>query len=135
MRRPKKVDRLSSLLEDIQSHILSLMPTKFAVQTCVLSKRWRYTWMSITKFDFDDIPPLGFSSLETFVDRVLGSCKSSQIESLRLTFFGYPVQESSVSNWIDKAVTLNIRELDIQYQFFELPSSLFTCTVAQHPQS
>ncbi|XP_076895750.1 F-box/LRR-repeat protein At4g14103-like, partial [Bidens hawaiensis] len=126
--RSKNVDQLSSMPEDIQSRILSLMPTKFAVQTCVLSKRWRYPWMSITNLDFDDIPPLGFSNLETFVDRVLGCCKSSQIESLRLNFSRTRIQESSVSNWIDKAITLGVRELDIQYTLFELPSSLFTCT-------
>ncbi|XP_076936998.1 FBD-associated F-box protein At4g10400-like [Bidens hawaiensis] len=126
--RSKNADRISSLHEDIQSRILSLMPTKFGVQTCVLSKRWRYTWMSITNLDFDDITPLGFSSLETFVDRVLGCCKSSQIESLRLNFFRTRIQESSISNWIDKAITLSARELDIQYKLFELPSSLFTCT-------
>ncbi|XP_076904250.1 FBD-associated F-box protein At4g10400-like [Bidens hawaiensis] len=104
------------------------MPTKFAVQACVLSKRWRYTWMSVTNLEFDDIPPLGFSNLETFVDRVLGYCKSSQIESLRLNISKTRIQESSISNWIDKAITLSIRELDIQYKLFELPSSLFTCT-------
>ncbi|XP_076910383.1 FBD-associated F-box protein At2g26860-like, partial [Bidens hawaiensis] len=104
------------------------MRTTFAVQTCVLSKRWRYTWMSITNLDFDDITPLGFTNLETFVDRVIGFCKSSQTESLRLNFYRTWIQGSSVSNWIDKAITLSFRELDIQYTLFELPSSLFTCT-------
>ncbi|KAM0017035.1 putative FBD domain, leucine-rich repeat domain superfamily, F-box-like domain superfamily [Helianthus debilis subsp. tardiflorus] len=33
-------DRLSMMPEDILSRILSLMPTKFAVRTSVLSKRW-----------------------------------------------------------------------------------------------
>ncbi|XP_076939868.1 FBD-associated F-box protein At2g26860-like [Bidens hawaiensis] len=115
--RSKKVDRLSSLPEELQSHVLSLMPTKFAVQTCVLSKRWRYTWMSITNLNFDDIPPLGFTNLET-----------SQIESLPVNFYRTWIQGSSVSIWIHKAITLSVRELDIQYMLLELPSSLFTCT-------
>ncbi|KAM0007030.1 putative F-box domain-containing protein [Helianthus debilis subsp. tardiflorus] len=46
-------DRLSMLPEDILSRILSLMPTKYAVRTSVLSKRWRYTWTSVTNLDFD----------------------------------------------------------------------------------
>ncbi|KAM0017032.1 putative F-box domain-containing protein [Helianthus debilis subsp. tardiflorus] len=46
-------DRLSMLPEDILALILSLMPTKYAVQTSILSKRWRYTWTFVTNLDFD----------------------------------------------------------------------------------
>ncbi|KAJ0633862.1 putative F-box domain-containing protein [Helianthus annuus] len=46
-------DLLSMLPEEIISHILSLMPTKYAVQTSVLSKKWRYIWMFVTNLDFD----------------------------------------------------------------------------------
>ncbi|XP_076934688.1 FBD-associated F-box protein At4g10400-like [Bidens hawaiensis] len=127
MRWSNNVDRISRLPEEIQSHILSLMPTKFAVQTCVLSKRWRYTWMSVTNLDFDDKAPFCFKNLETFVDRVLGFCKSSQIESFRLDFSTLCFQPC-VSNWIDKAIMLKVRELDIQYKLLKLPSSVFTCT-------
>ncbi|KAI7742258.1 hypothetical protein M8C21_033991, partial [Ambrosia artemisiifolia] len=73
-------DRLSNLPEDTLSHILSLMPTKFAVRTSILSKRWS-EW----------------------------------------------VKKASVSSWIDKAVQLNICELDIDVLYIELPLSLFTC--------
>ncbi|XP_076929763.1 putative F-box/FBD/LRR-repeat protein At3g49030 [Bidens hawaiensis] len=83
MRRSMKVDRLSILPEELQSHILSLMPTKFAVQSCILSKRWRYTWMGITNLDFDDINPLGLSDMETFVDWLFSS-SSSHINKLVL---------------------------------------------------
>lgn len=36
-------DRISSLPEDVLSHILSLMPNNFAVQTSILSTRWKYS--------------------------------------------------------------------------------------------
>ncbi|GJU49497.1 ARID DNA-binding domain-containing protein [Tanacetum coccineum] len=49
---------LISLPEDILSQILSLMLTKFAVRTSILSKRWRYTWALIHSLDFDDILPI-----------------------------------------------------------------------------
>ncbi|XP_076954445.1 FBD-associated F-box protein At4g10400-like [Bidens hawaiensis] len=124
----KNADLISSLPEELQSHILSLMPTKYAVQTIILSKRWRYTWMHITKLDFDDIPHnIGSGNVAQSVDGVLASCKTSQLEFFRLNISSNRVQKSSVSNWIDKAVRLNIRELDIQVKFLELPSSLFTC--------
>ncbi|XP_052626801.1 FBD-associated F-box protein At2g26860-like [Lactuca sativa] len=37
------------------------------------------------------------------------------------------VPKSSLSKWIDKAVKLNVCELDINVQLFDLPLSLFTC--------
>ncbi|KAF6173058.1 hypothetical protein GIB67_038868 [Kingdonia uniflora] len=47
-------DRISSLPEVILSHILSLLPTKYAVATSVLSTQWKYRWTSITNVDFND---------------------------------------------------------------------------------
>ncbi|KAK9074368.1 hypothetical protein SSX86_006966 [Deinandra increscens subsp. villosa] len=121
-------DRLSRLPDDISSHILSLMPTKYAVRTSILSKRWRYSWMFVTNLDFDDIHPYHSKNvLLEFVDRVMECCKSSQIHSFRLNFSNEYVKRSSVSSWIDKAVRLNACEVDIQVRRFELPLSLFTC--------
>ncbi|KAJ0435475.1 putative FBD domain, leucine-rich repeat domain superfamily, F-box-like domain superfamily [Helianthus annuus] len=121
-------DRLSGLPEDTISHILSLMPTKFAVRTSILAKRWRYSWMGVTNLDFDDIHPFyNTKILSKFVDRVMENCKSSQLGLLRLHFSRKQVKRESVSSWIDKAVRLNVSELDIQVLTFELPLSLFTC--------
>ncbi|KAJ0828066.1 putative F-box domain, leucine-rich repeat domain superfamily, F-box-like domain superfamily [Helianthus annuus] len=125
----KKVDRLTRLPEEIRSHILSLMPTKFAVQTSILSKRWRYSWMFVTNLDFEFIPAIhGINSFLESVDLVMELCKTSQLQSFRLDFPGWRLPNSRVSNWIDKAVRLNVRELDIEViEQVELPLSLFTC--------
>ncbi|KAJ0430576.1 putative F-box domain, FBD domain, leucine-rich repeat domain superfamily [Helianthus annuus] len=121
-------DRLSGLPEDTISHILSLMPTKYAVRTSILSKRWRYSWMFVTNLDFDDIHPFHSKIvLSKFVDRVMENCKSPQLRSLRLHFSSKRVKRASISSWIDKAVRLNVSELDIQVLIFKLPLSLFTC--------
>ena len=46
----------SKLPESIIGRIMSLLPTKDAVRTCVLSKRWINHWASsITKLNIDDI--------------------------------------------------------------------------------
>ncbi|GJY59625.1 FBD-like protein [Tanacetum coccineum] len=62
--RCKKVDRLSSLPEEALSVILSLVPTKFAVRTSILSKSWRYTWTLIYNLEFDDIPSRSYSHVD-----------------------------------------------------------------------
>ncbi|CAL1385610.1 unnamed protein product [Linum trigynum] len=47
-------DRLSSLPDDVISHILSFLPTKYAVGTAVLSRRWKDLWIRVSNLDFDN---------------------------------------------------------------------------------
>ncbi|KAJ0435488.1 putative F-box domain, FBD domain, leucine-rich repeat domain superfamily [Helianthus annuus] len=121
-------DRLSRLPEEILSHILFLMPMKFAVQTSILSKRWRYVWMFVTNLDFGEIHSMdSLHSLTKIVDRVLKFCTPSQVKLFRLHFPYICARKSSVSNWIDELVRLKISELDLQVQQLQLPPSMFTC--------
>ncbi|KAI7742247.1 hypothetical protein M8C21_033980, partial [Ambrosia artemisiifolia] len=106
----------------------------------VLSKRWRYTWTSVTNLDFDYTRYVRSNekiikkfvdgneeNFTTFVDRVLKFCKTSHVKLFRLHISSYGVRRSSISNWIDKAVRLNIHELDICVIQHEVPLSVFTC--------
>ncbi|XP_078154369.1 F-box protein At4g22280-like isoform X2 [Carex rostrata] len=47
------IDRISSLPDDVRTHILSFLSTREAVQTCILSKRWINTWASVQDLKFD----------------------------------------------------------------------------------
>ncbi|KAJ0735929.1 putative F-box domain, FBD domain, leucine-rich repeat domain superfamily [Helianthus annuus] len=122
---------MDSLPEEIRSHILSLMPTKFAVQTSILSKSWRYTWTLVTNLDFDFVDGDGDDyALDlvdyTFVNRVFNSHKASKLNIFRL-HFGLN-QYPNVSYWVDKAVKLNVCALDMCVPRDHLPLSIFTCT-------
>ncbi|KAK1412151.1 hypothetical protein QVD17_33162 [Tagetes erecta] len=121
----KNVDDLP---EDIVSYILSLMPTKFAVQTSIISKRWRYRWMFVTNLDFDDIHHFQgqTSTFSNSVNHVIKSCKSSQIQLFRLHFSEWSLPNSCVSYWIDEAVRLNVCELDLYASLVIMPLSFFS---------
>lgn len=45
-------DRISRLHDDLIHHIYSFMDTRFAVQTSLLSRRWRETWKSYRFLNF-----------------------------------------------------------------------------------
>lgn len=127
-RQKKNADRLSSLPPEILLHILSLMPTKSAVKTSILSKQWRYSWTLVYNLDFDDIRPLhGKECFLEFVDRVLKLCKTSKLELFRLNISRWAFPKSTYSEWISEAVKRNVCELDIQVRKLHLPLSLFTC--------
>ncbi|PQM41159.1 hypothetical protein Pyn_29900 [Prunus yedoensis var. nudiflora] len=51
--KQKDHDTLWNLPNDILDQILSLLPTKEAVATSVLSRKWRYVWTSCLVLDFD----------------------------------------------------------------------------------
>ncbi|KAJ3690763.1 hypothetical protein LUZ61_019927 [Rhynchospora tenuis] len=59
-------DRISELHDSIITHILSYLPTKEAVQTQRLSKRWRNVWAFVPVLDFDNG---NFSSDDIFLFR------------------------------------------------------------------
>ncbi|KAK6161611.1 hypothetical protein DH2020_004992 [Rehmannia glutinosa] len=46
------MDKISNLPQPILHHILSFLSQKEAVQTCVLSKSWRYVWSARPAIDF-----------------------------------------------------------------------------------
>ncbi|KAK8519885.1 hypothetical protein V6N12_003852 [Hibiscus sabdariffa] len=81
-------DRISNLSDPIRCHILTFTPTKDAVRTSILSRRWRYLFASMPTLDFYrcliDMPRRNFNNFWGFVDRLLFFPDRVSLECFRL---------------------------------------------------
>lgn len=129
-----KSDKISGLPDCVLRYILSLIPTKDAVATCILSKRWKFLWTSVPNIDFDDALlytnadfwyPVEVTRFMNFVERVLLLRDSSSIKKFRLSC-RVCFSASRVHAWVSAAVMHDIEELDLCF-FVEKPFMLPLC--------
>lgn len=120
---------INDLPDDLLVKILSSIPTKDVVATCLLSKRWESLWTNVTRLEYDQEyhydRRIGFSR---FVDKSLLSNQSSVLESLHFKFkSGYAYRE--IGFWIRTAINRHIRELTLECGdiLIKLPLRLLTC--------
>ncbi|XP_058211320.1 F-box protein At4g09920-like [Rhododendron vialii] len=131
-------DRISNLPSNLIGQILSSLPTKTAVATSVLSKRWKQFWTLVTSLDFDDklmlhcrksIRAALQMSFASFVDRVLE--RVSCVDKFRLKCCqSYDVSHANA--WVAALIKYRIKELDLSIPVKHstdhvLPRHLFSC--------
>ncbi|CAH2074130.1 unnamed protein product [Thlaspi arvense] len=134
------MDRISVLADDLLIKILSYVPTKVAVSTSVLSKRWEYLWMWVPKLEYidykdpdDDVSVSSLRRYRDFIHKKLPLHRAPIIESLSLAFDHRLFRPEDIRLWIEIAISRGVRELIIycgpSYDDLEvaLPSSLYTC--------
>ncbi|CAA7017421.1 unnamed protein product [Microthlaspi erraticum] len=134
-------DAISSLPREVLGDILSLVPTKLAVSTSVLSKKWRDMFAFAHHLDFDDSdflqPEEGKEerdeireSFRTFVDRTLAVQCGSPINKFSLKCHVLDDSDMAhVSRWICNAVQRGVSEVDLSLNArveVYLPAKLFT---------
>nr|DAD23047.1 TPA_asm: hypothetical protein HUJ06_024510 [Nelumbo nucifera] len=112
------LDRISVLPDSVLLYILSLLPTKEAIKTGILSKRWAYLWTSVPNLDFSD-PNFEESEDEdgfvNFVDRTLILYGGSRIKRFRVVFEYREWFASRVDLWIRFAARKNVEELILEF--------------------
>ncbi|KAL3838743.1 hypothetical protein ACJIZ3_023334 [Penstemon smallii] len=126
-------DRISNLPRSVISNILSLMSTKDAVRTSVLSKDWEYNWASIFNIDIDDSKLYSKNKADkdttfvNFVERIL--LHSQNIKSFNLTCCE-KYDSNRMTACISAVLRRNVESLKVNYPHngIILPRSLLNCT-------
>ncbi|KAL3503231.1 hypothetical protein ACH5RR_037680 [Cinchona calisaya] len=133
-------DRISDLPDSVLVHILSFLPTKDAVVTGILSKRWEFLWTNVTNLQFvcPNIPApanrekkMGFSNFvnKVFVQR--SDRNSGSIDKFTLVNGNAEIDLNDAQSWVDTAISLGVQKLELELTFvtgywFILPPSVFT---------
>ncbi|KDO64131.1 hypothetical protein CISIN_1g038283mg, partial [Citrus sinensis] len=135
-----KEDRISSLPDGILCNILSFLPFKYPVATCILSSRWKCVWTSLPNLCFDQARIMTDDSWNSFEksvnmalllsDSVINRFSLSSITRYNL---------SQLKFWVSSAISRNVRELELKiyndcrpeldnlnFGGIELPESIYT---------
>ncbi|XP_010436888.1 PREDICTED: putative F-box/LRR-repeat protein At5g41630 [Camelina sativa] len=128
-------DRISDLPDALICHILSFLPTKEAVSTSVLAKKWRPLFVDVPSLDIDDSncrkPPMSYEEKRTngasfmrFVDRVLALQGNAPIKRFQLVGSDV-VSELWVLDWVPKVLRRGVSDIHLNmsshWENFESP--------------
>ncbi|KAK9284264.1 hypothetical protein L1049_023434 [Liquidambar formosana] len=114
---------LNDFPEEVLLHTLSFLPTSDAIQTTLLSRKWRYLWSSINSLDFSndlfpryDSPSQTLRSFADFINRTLILRSHSPLLKFRLQlFFGENRYASHVDSWVRYAVAHRAIDMDLSF--------------------
>lgn len=130
--RKENMDRLSDLPDFVLLNIMKFMSMKHAVQTCVLSKRWKELWKLVTNLALNSSDFTNLVHFSKFVSWVLSNRDGSiSLHSLDLRRKGC-IDHELLDRIIEHAVSHNIQQLTIVVNLnvklgFKLLPSIFSC--------
>ncbi|CAF2045634.1 putative F-box/FBD/LRR-repeat protein At1g22000 [Brassica rapa] len=121
-------NRICDLPDDLLLLILILVPTKVAVTTTILSKRWRFVSKMLRLLEFNDD---GNEKLGWFIDQSLQLHKAPKLRSLIVELGPSCTVDVDVGKWIEYAVNRGVYVLDFKLLWTakptSFPKSLYTC--------
>ena len=98
-------DRISTLPDSILLTILSSFPTKDAIKTGVLSKRWAYLWTSVPSLSFTDTSYENMAAFATAVDDAVLLHRAPKLTNFSVKFEYRPELKPRVDLWLRFATT------------------------------
>ncbi|KAJ4769364.1 F-box family protein [Rhynchospora pubera] len=102
-----EIDRISDLPNVVLEHILSFLNTKQAVQTSIISKRWRNLWAFSSRIDIDCYHFKDHRTFLEFCDMVLCRRESSYLHTFLLRYnysFSPQCDCDHLRRWIELAM-------------------------------
>ncbi|KAJ4891161.1 putative F-box/LRR-repeat protein [Raphanus sativus] len=111
-------DFISSMPDEILHHIISFNPTKLAVKTSVLSKRWRHVWCETPCLSF------GVEATVRGINQTLISYRALKL----LSFFlanAYYVTSREINSWIEFAMSRSVHKLHVSFHNYTCPDFFF----------
>ncbi|CAA7027707.1 unnamed protein product [Microthlaspi erraticum] len=113
--RPREEARISKLPDALISQILSYLPSKEAVRTSSLSKRWKSLWLLIPVLDLASSQFPDYNAFVSFVDRLLAFCREEKscLHKLKLVIQKDVNDPPCVTRWIDFVVRGKLEHLDV----------------------
>ncbi|GKV40750.1 hypothetical protein SLEP1_g48354 [Rubroshorea leprosula] len=125
-----QMDRLSDLPDSLIHHILSLMETKFAVQTCSLSKRWVSLWTHLPAFNFDSKYFTRVDNMKRFVSHVLDRCNTINVLALSIHTRRGKLEQGLFDRIISFVLSHSVQELRLSFVrvgTLQVSPTLFRC--------
>ncbi|CAI0413411.1 unnamed protein product [Linum tenue] len=102
-----QIDWFSELPEHILRRVLSFVDSKTAVQTSLLSRRWRSVWKVVPALNFDSKSFNTDSSFRRFISEILSRRYAAAIDQISLEI-GHPEDETDDSDEDDDDIDLPV---------------------------
>ncbi|KAF7827911.1 F-box/FBD/LRR-repeat protein [Senna tora] len=137
--RDMPVDLISDLPRNVIDCILRHLPIRDLVRTSILSRKWRYMWLTVPSIEFDHIffkniltggGHLKDHEIPSVITEVL-FLHDGPLEKFYLVIpHNYPTRVRCLSQWILYLSRSGIKELELkncQEEPYKMPSHLFSC--------
>jgi hypothetical protein len=106
-------DRISNLPDSLIYHILSLLPTKQAVATSILSRTWKPFWTQLPTLDLKDQPTNPPNTFTYSMHRILALHRAPVLRNFSLKWYT-PCDSFDLDTWIHIAIERNVQQLKLE---------------------
>jgi len=107
-------DRISALPDLILLDILSSLPTKDAIKTVVLSKRWTSLWSFVPSLSFNDNSFANYDIITTAVDATLAQHTAPKLTKFFVKSKYHSQLKPCLDAWVHFATTTKVDQLNIK---------------------